>query len=192
MRHHQHAVWQIGDLGANQSGSITLAGRVDSKITADTTLPFRAVITSKNFDINLANNQTQTETLTAIVPHLRMADTALVANEPSGVVTVTAQLDQPNPYADVLFTYTTITGTAQLNNDYTVISGTKVVPAGAIKVSFPITLVNDSLMEPSESFQVALGNVQGAALVAPTNTTITINDSDQPLVYFGNTTYTVT
>jgi YD repeat-containing protein len=79
----------------------------------------------------------------------------------------------------------TAAGTAQASADFlatnvilTFAAGT---PSGSAQI-FQIPLVNDTLPEPNETFQVTLANPMGAVLGTPVSTTVTIVDNDTPTV----------
>lgn len=85
-------------------------------------------------------------------------------------------------------------GTASGGIDYTFAGGTLAWADGdATPKSFSIPVVDDSLIEPSETIQLALGNATNGALIGALSTTeVTITDDDVAgALGFGAATYTV-
>ncbi len=74
--------------------------------------------------------------------------------------------------------YSTTAGTATANSDYTPVSGTLTIAAGATTATLSIPIVNDNFNEPNETFNLALSNPVGAVLVNA-NPVITITDTIQ-------------
>ena len=74
--------------------------------------------------------------------------------------------------------YSTTAGTATANSDYTPVSGTLTIAAGATTATLSIPIVNDNLNEPNETFNLALSNPVGAVVVNA-NPVITITDTIQ-------------
>jgi Ca2+-binding RTX toxin-like protein len=74
--------------------------------------------------------------------------------------------------------YSTTAGTATANSDYTPVSGTLTIAAGATTATLSIPIVNDNFNEPNETFNLALSNPVGAVVVNA-NPVITITDTIQ-------------
>ncbi|MBD2141966.1 endo-1,3-1,4-beta-glycanase ExsH [Anabaena sp. FACHB-1250] len=72
--------------------------------------------------------------------------------------------------------YSTTAGTATANSDYTPVSGTLTIPAGATTATLSIPIVNDNFNEPNETFNLALSNPVGAVVVNA-SPVITITDT---------------
>ena len=79
--------------------------------------------------------------------------------------------------------YSTTASTATANSDYTPVSGTLTIAAGATTGTLSIPIVNDNLNEPNETFNLALSNPVGAVLVNA-NPVITITDTIQSSTTF--------
>ena len=79
--------------------------------------------------------------------------------------------------------YSTTAGTATANSDYTPVSGTLTIPAGATTATLSIPIVNDNFNEPNETFNLALSNPVGAVVVNA-NPVITITDTIQSITTF--------
>ena len=61
-------------------------------------------------------------------------------------------------------------------SDYTGKSGTLTFTAGDTTETISVTIIDDSIREPDESFSVILSNSSGATLADDTATTITDDD----------------
>lgn len=77
--------------------------------------------------------------------------------------------------------YATSNGSATAGQDYTATSGTLTFLNGETTKTFPVPVINDTMDEPSETFNVSLSNPTGGALLlAPSTATVTITDNDNP------------
>ena len=81
---------------------------------------------------------------------------------------------------EVLITYGITSDSATPGQDYRATGGTVLMPAGAAEVSVPISILNDKLAEPTESFIFSIINTQGATLVAPRTQRFEILDDETP------------
>jgi Calx-beta domain len=77
---------------------------------------------------------------------------------------------------DVTVQYGTVAGTASPSSDYTAVSGTLTVPAGAASSSFNVPVRGDATVEDKESFGVRLSNPVGAGLGRAAGTGRILND----------------
>ena len=103
----------------------------------------------------------------------------VVADEGEGAANVDVYLDGPAS-ADVTVDWTATPGTAGSPDDFVELSGSFTVPAGDTIASFPVTLADDTLQEPDESFTVALSGIAGPATLDPATAQVTIADDDTP------------
>jgi hypothetical protein len=85
----------------------------------------------------------------------------------------------PSPGSPITLTVNTANGSATAGNDYVGITGGSVtIPAGAGSFGIEVTILNDLIVEPSETFTVAIGNPSaGSVVTAQALGTITDNDS---------------
>jgi parallel beta-helix repeat protein len=114
---------------------------------------------------------------------IQLTVSAASVNENGGTVTITATRTGGFDGA-VAVSYATSDGTATQPADYIAAAGTlNWANQDAAPKSFQVTIVNDSLDEPDETFNVTISNPQGgAALGAPTAEVVTIIDDDVPPV----------
>ena len=79
--------------------------------------------------------------------------------------------------------YSRTGGTATPGTDFNLPAGTLSFDAGETTKTIPVTILDDSTEEPSETVQVTLGNPgSGTALGTITRSTLTITDDDAPAV----------
>ncbi len=92
--------------------------------------------------------------------------------------------------------YGTRDGTAVAGQDYQSISGTLSFGPGEVRKTFTVTVLQDTVDEPDETFVLELSNpTGGAALDDPAQATVTIRDDDVApagTLRFRSNTYTVT
>jgi hypothetical protein len=80
--------------------------------------------------------------------------------------------------ATVSYTTQAITAAAGANNDYIATSGTLTFAPGETTKEIVVQIVNNATAEPTETFNVVLGNPTGAALGSPSTFVVTILDND--------------
>ena len=113
---------------------------------------------------------------------ISFASASQSAGEGSGTRNVEVTLN-PAPATDIALDYT-VTGTATAGSDYTALSGTVAVSKGAATATIPVTLIDDSAQEGSETVVLTLAAGSGYGLVSPDKHTLTIVDDDGPLTAF--------
>ena len=108
--------------------------------------------------------------------------TNYVVNESAGSVTVSVNRTGNTSNA-VTINYATSNGTATQPGDYTATSGTLQFAAGETVKSFVVPIVNDALVEHTETLNVILSSPGAGAMEgSPFTSTITILDDDRPLI----------
>lgn len=112
---------------------------------------------------------------------LSIADVSVVeGNSGTRLATFTVQLSGP-ANAAVTYDIATADGSAVAPGDYTAKSLTgQTIPAGATSASFTVSINGDLTIEPSETFQVNLGNVIGANIGAGSAVGTIITDDTLP------------
>ncbi|MCK7554698.1 Ig-like domain-containing protein [Chitinophaga sedimenti] len=78
---------------------------------------------------------------------------------------------------DVTVAYT-VTGTATAGTDYTVLSGTAVIPAGQSSVSIPVTVIDDQLVEQTETVVATLNGGSSTSFTFTGTGSATVNITD--------------
>jgi gliding motility-associated-like protein len=103
-------------------------------------------------------------------------------------VTVQAYLNYPQT-SDITFDYAAIGGTATSGTDYILTPGTVFIPAGSVTGSFNITIIDDDLVEPSETIIAGLSNPSAGLSIGSQNSyTYTILNDDHVSVSFSSAT----
>lgn len=110
---------------------------------------------------------------------LAIANSTISVNEAAGSVTVTVnRIGNSSGVASV--NYATTPGTASAGIDFTSGSGTLTFAAGETSKTIDITIVDDNLIEPTETFSLSLSNATGATLGSAVSSTISIINDDTP------------
>jgi len=108
--------------------------------------------------------------------------TSYVVNESAGSVTVNVSRGGNTANA-VTINYATSNGTAATPGDYTNVSGSLQFAAGETLKSFVVPIIDDALVERTETLNLVLSGPGGGAFAgAPFTSAITILDDDKPLI----------
>jgi hypothetical protein len=110
----------------------------------------------------------------SVQPSVSVSD--LVVDEDIGLAGVTITLSAPNS-TPVSVDYLSTDGTAVQPGDYTAVSASVTIPAGATSQVVQIPIIDDADFEPSESFSLGLSNLTGA-VPGTLTATITITDNE--------------
>ena len=98
--------------------------------------------------------------------------------EDAGSARFTVTLDQAGTET-VSVDYATADGTAAAASDYTRTAGTLTIAAGSVAATITVPILDDTLVEPIETFTVTLSDA-GGATIADGEATATITDNDVP------------
>ena len=124
-------------------------------------------------------------------PTASFASASQHAGEGSGTHNVGVRLHWPRlprwarPYSDITLEYT-VDGTATAGSDYTALSGTVTVPAGATTATIPVTLIDDSVQEDSETVVLTLTAGEDYAVGGSGTHRLTIAANDGPTASFAS------
>ena len=110
---------------------------------------------------------------TISIANLLRAESSSIANVPVSLSNSTGEI--------VTVDWQTSAGTASAGLDFQSASGTLTIPAGLTQTTIPVSLLNDTIDEDSETFQVTLSQATNATLDTA-QATVTIIDNDQPPV----------
>ena len=159
-------------------GTILVPINGDSTIEADET-----------FTVTLSSPQNATlDDFTAVgtitnddVPSISIADVSVVeGNSGTNDVSVVVTLSQTSS-SDVLMNFGTISGTAAAPSDFTSTTGLLTIPAGSTSGTILVPIVGDALIEPDETFQVALVTPQNATFYDDVAVVTITNDDGTPV-----------
>ncbi len=108
-----------------------------------------------------------------------LAETETLVSETAGTIQI--EIRRTGSLAgEVTILYGIQDDTATFGQDHTATGGTVVMPAGAASVFVPITILNDTLAEPTEVFAFTLISVSEGTLTAPRTNRISILDDETP------------
>lgn len=111
---------------------------------------------------------------------IALSAASLSVNEEAGSVALTVQRTGGSD-GEVTVDYTTVPGTAIAGTDYTTTAGTLTFADGETSKTVNVTILNDTEIDPGESFTFVISNAQGGAtLGTTTSTTVNIVDDEQP------------
>ena len=109
---------------------------------------------------------------------LEIDSTQIIANEDSGAVEVTIIRSQGST-GIVTVDYRSVSNSATSDLDYAAVSGTVTFNDGETSQTISIPIIEDNLVEGSETFSFTIDNATGgASLLAPRTALITIEDND--------------
>ena len=109
---------------------------------------------------------------------VQFSTTNYVVSESAGTVTLTAMRSGETNSA-AMVDYVTADGTATNGGRYVAVQGTLAFDAGEISKSIQVPILNNGIVDGTQSFQVTLRNAtEGLVLGANTNATVYITDND--------------
>lgn len=175
--------FKASEFELTESGGSTVITIVGNKQTYTLTGVAMAELTMSNITAlspdARAEWQAALDAAAATTPVLSIADATLVEGDTGSsiltfVVSLSFAADQ-----DVSVSYTTLNGLANAGSDYVAQVGTLTIGAGQTRAVIRVPVLNDTLVEPTETFTVMLSSAEGARLGTATATgTITDNDVD--------------
>lgn len=98
------------------------------------------------------------------------------------VGTTTASVNLSAVSAKAISIPFTVSGTATSPADHSLVAGSISIPAGSLSANISISIVDDTLVEPSETIIITLGAPTNATLGAATSITKTITDNENASV----------
>ena len=118
--------------------------------------------------------------LVAVAPNLpsvTVAATDPTATE-AGVTTGTFAVSRTGSTAAALTVNYTVSGSATPGSDYTALTGSVTIPAGAASATITVTPIDDTAVEPDETVVLTLGAGAGYLVGTPGSATVTIVSDD--------------
>jgi hypothetical protein len=116
----------------------------------------------------------------APLPLVAFSSAAYSVAEASASVTLTATLSAASSHT-VTVAYATANGTALAGSDYVSASGTLTFTPGLASATFSVPLLDDAVVEGSETVTVTLSSPVSATLGSPSPAALTLLDDDQGL-----------
>ncbi len=139
---------------------------------------------------SLALNITDGDHLAIIAFRPEVNYTVSSASGLENITNVTVQVSLNYPHiSDISFDYAVTGGTATSGVDYILAPGTVTIPAGSATGSFNIAIINDALVEPSETIIIGLSNPSAGLSIGTQNSyTYTILNDDHVYASFSSAT----
>ena len=164
------------------SGNISVTKTIlinDDDLTENNETLIFSIDTADNAEIGV----TKTHTITINdndIPTVNWSQSSQSISENAGTVSITANLNEANPRADVAIQYT-INGTSG-TSDHNAVSGTITIPSGSMTGSKTFSINDETLVELNETLIVYMDVVENANSGSITIHTVTINDDDVPKI----------
>ena len=177
-------------------GNIPITVTDDNDDETDETI-ILTLTSGTGYTVGNANVHTLTITdndETVITPEVAFASTSNSVAEDAGTQNVAVNLSPAAPAGGVTLNYTSTGGTATGGSDYTSLSGTVDVTAGATSVNIPVVITDDSADEGDETIILTLTSGTGYTVGSANVHTLTITDNDGtalPAVAFASTSGSV-
>ena len=185
------AVEAAAGAGTGTAGTLTIpAGETTAQIEIPVGDGGGGAAGTRQITLTLSNARNATlgdATATATITRLPILAVApATAEEGSGSVTVTVSLSAARD-VDVRVRYATVSGTAS-RRDYRARSGMLTIPAGRLSADIVVSLTDDSLDEPDETFTLVLTDARNAAAPAGPATITIVDDDGLPTIEIGDVT----
>ena len=164
---------QVLVAAGSASGDITLAASADGVDEPDE--PFTATASAAT-GASIAGSVQDTATIGDADPTPSIAVADASASEVAGTLSFGITLSNPSSQL-VTVDFATADGTALAGQDFTAATGTVSFAAGEVAQDVVVTLANDGLDEPSETFLLQLSNASASAVLGDAQATGTILDS---------------
>ncbi|MHC1731873.1 MAG: gliding motility-associated C-terminal domain-containing protein [Bacteroidales bacterium] len=137
-------------------------------------------------DLNIADGQCLT--IIAFRPEVNFTVPSGSGLESITTVPVQVSLNYPHT-SDVTFSFAATGGTATAGADYTLVPGTVTIPSGSVTGSFTINVIDDALVEPSETVITSISNPSaGLSIGSQSSHTYTIISDDVVRASFSSAT----
>ncbi len=155
------------------NGAVTATILIPTSLTNDEHAYESGIYFGTPWDIHLAT--TVVNDNNEALPEISVSDHEV--DEDEGTVTFTVSLATANNDNDVTFDWTTQDGAAVAGSDYQAASGSETISARDTSIELTVSITNDTLPEPDETFDVVLSNLSYAQ-AGDTTGTITILDNE--------------
>ncbi len=99
--------------------------------------------------------------------------------ESAGAIAIKLRLSTPAP-RDIIVRYE-VAGTARSPEDHDLTEGQVTIPIGAVVVAIPITLIDDNIVEGTETIDLWITEADGVHFDPQTRHTLAVSDDDEPV-----------
>ncbi|MCB8945705.1 MAG: DUF11 domain-containing protein [Ardenticatenaceae bacterium] len=166
------------DLGSLAVGdSQVISYQVLVAPTVSGTISNTAAVSAATLDLDIANNQASVSSTVWGLPHLSFAPVSYSQPEAQTTAVLTVKSNLPVMVTATVL-YETQDGTAVAGSDYVATTGILTFTPGSSSVSFPITLLDDALLEPDESLTLTLSSPTNSGLGMADQASFTILNDD--------------
>ena len=152
----------------------------DETFTLELTNPVNAEISTQSVSVTILDNDP--------LPSIQTISDQVVS-EVDGVLVIDLKLDSISA-SDAVISYQTQNASAQAGADYIAASGNITIPADSAGTSLTIELVDDRVIEQTESFVISFASVSGIKAFND-EISVTINDNDTGPYISGSTSLSV-
>ncbi len=129
--------------------------------------------------VGIVTAQSPVEGIVSTAGPFELSVSDVSITEGSSVVDVMVSLNIAS-IQDTSFTYTTVDDSAVAGADYVAKTGSATIPNGSFSTIVSIFIIDDSLDELAETFQLELSDPTNAAVIADGTGVVTIEDDDSP------------
>ena len=173
---------QTGDktvtIGTNGTGTLTVITEDDSADEANGSIT-ATVQSGTGYQVGSPDSASVTVKDNDVTPSVASFQSASSsAGESAGTRNIMVSLN-PVPETNITLNYS-VSGTAASGIDYTTMPGMVSVSSGASNVNIPVSIINDSAREGSETIVLTLNDGTGYTVGSQGTHTLTISSSDQP------------
>ena len=133
-----------------------------------------------------------TGTLTIVdddIPSLSINDVSYTESGSAGNATFTVTLSEVST-KEVTVNYASSNSTALAGSDYTAVSGTVTIAAGATSATFDVPVLTDTLDEANETATLTLSSATNATISDATGTLTIVDNDDAPSLSINDVSYT--
>lgn len=148
----------------------------------------RPTLLGGNYTLNLNITDGQCMTIISFRPEVNFTVPSGSGQENITSVGVQVSLNYPHT-SDVSFSYAVTGGTATAGTDYSLVPGTVTIPMGSVTGTFTISVINDAIVEPSETIITGISNPSPGLSIGTANShTYTILNDDTVYASFSAAT----
>ncbi len=179
------------------SATGTILVPIINDIKAEATERFYVNLSSPSANATISDNQGQGNITDNVKAHITINNPTVAEDAGTATFTVTLSLQAAD---DVTVNYATSNGTATAGSDYTAASGTLTIAAGDTTGTISVPIMNDTLVEPAETFNLNLSGASANAIIDDNQGVCTISIDDKASITIndvtvsegGTATFTVT